>query len=349
MGTRLRGRSMDETPMAGQRQKWFEFVNKWEWNEQEGYKLIRLFGDVFMDFAHNITTASGKFYPEYCHAWDVDTCVFLPNREELCPCCALEIKGTHRYLMNCIDIEAEENKPSKPKADWSPIRFIDLSQTLFQRVKELKTVNKGVSVADTQHGAIIQVKYNSKVDPGSQYAASLDTKDVPISEEQKLYIVTQKYPSGESKIIRGQDGLPASFEYIRCVSSRDDMVKSLRRHGYYGETDESHSYDKPLSREELIAQIDAESPIETINIDNIFPSDPVVEIVDEDPTPKKTAKAKKEICDECPTEFGKFASTLDCFSNCGLSAECREATNKNPDSTPAKKAAPVIDDDDDTL
>jgi hypothetical protein len=344
------GRSMDETPVFGQNQRWDNYVTRWEWNEKGEYQLARLFGNVVMDFVHYVATKNGKFYPEFCHGWDVDNCVFYPDREARCPCCALQIKGQYRYFMNSIDIEAEENKPSKPKADWSPIRFIDLSVTLFQRVKELKTVNKGYNVADGAHGAIIQIKYNSNLDPGSQYAATMDTKDVGITDEQKEYIVTQKYPDGSSKIIRGANGLPAQFDYIRCINSRDEMIKSLKRHNYYGEQNSSAGHSFDLNQDEMVAKIDAESPIETMDLSNIFPSTPMV---DEDPAPKKVLK--KEVYDECPTEFGKFASTLDCFTNCGLRDECREATNSKTDKTSVKpttvkkEVAPVEEDDDDTV
>ena len=344
------GRSMDETPVFGQKQKWFDYVARWEWDEKGGFQLARLFGNVFMDFMHSIETKTGKFYPEFCHGWNVDTCEFYPDKKDRCPSCALEIKGQYRYFMNVIDVVAEENKPNKPKPDWSPIRFIDMSSTLFQRVKELKTVNKGYSVSDPLHGAIIQIKYNPSLDPGSQYAATMDTKDVPISEEQKEYIVTQKFPDGNSKIIRGVNGLPAQFEYIRCINSRDDMIKSLKRHNHYGEqnSDGGHTFDN-MNQEENVARIAAEAPIETIDLDNVFPTTP---IVDEDPIPKAKT-LKKEVCDDCPTEFGKFASTLDCFTNCGLRDECREATNTKattPAKTTAKKeVAPVEDEDDDTV
>ena len=353
-------RSMDETPTFGQRLKWTDYVTKWEWDEKGGFRLARLFGDVWMDYIHTVETKNGKFYPEFCHGWDVDNCAFYPDKEDRCPCCSLQMKGGYRYYMNIIDIESEENKPSRPKPDWSPIRFIDMSTTLFTRVKELKTVNKGVSVADGPHGAIIQMKYNGQLDPGSQYSATMDTKDVPITDEQKEYIVTQKYPDGSSKIVRGVNGMPAQFEYIRCISSRDEMIKSLRRNGYYDSNDSEestggHSFDdnKQISREENIAQIDAETPIETINLDNIFPGgDPIMPAVDEEPAPKKAPAKSKEPYDECPTEFGKFANHMDCFTKCGVNEACKKETSSKATVAKAetkKKVVVVPDEDDDTV
>jgi len=366
------GKSMDDTPTFGNKQRWDDYVTRWDWDEKGNYQLARFFGNVTMDFIHSMETKTKKRYPEFCHGWDVDNGKFYDDREDRCPCCALNVKGQYRYFMNLIDIEAEENKPQTPKANWSPVRFLDLSSTLFTRLKELKAVNKGFAVADTEHGANVQIKYNPNVDPGNMYSATMDTKDVAITAEQKEYIVTQKYPDGISKVIRGTNGLPAQFEYIRCVSSRDDMIKSLRRNGYYGETEEAasaaHSFDapnrtKPLSREETVAKLDAEAVIETMDMDlsNVFSGEPSTPMVDEEPTPKKASaaatvavKAKKEPYDECPTEFGNFAAHMDCYTKCGVVKECRAATEQAPaveSPTPAKKkeVAPVVDDDDDTV
>lgn len=372
------GRSMAETPSVGAKQRWDNYVTRWAWDEKGGYRRVRLFGDVTMEYVHTMETKNGKFYPEFCHGWDVDNFDFFKDRNDRCPCCALEVKGQHRFYMNAIDIEFEENKPIRPKADWTPIRFIDLSPSLFNRLKELTTVNYNVMVSDTEHGAIIQIKYNKDADPGSMYAASMDTKDVPITDEQKEYIVTQKYPDGSSKILRGKNGLPAQFEYIRCVNSRDDMVKSLRRNGYYGETEQTaaaeHSFDsKTINREANVARVNAEAIIEEMDISKIFPGD-IPNVADEDPAPPKgKAKAAEtkvvastEPHEECPTDFGKFASTHICFTECGAAKACRLATNSvevdvtppatkkkdasTPPVTPTKKkeVAPV-DDDDDTV
>lgn len=364
------GRSMDETPAMGTKQRWDNYVTKWEWDEKGGFRSGRLFGDVVMDYIHTVETKNGKFYPEFCHGWDVDNCKFYDDREDRCPCCALKVKGQHRYYMNVIDLEAEENKPSRPKAEWSPIRYMDISPTLFNRLKELKTVNKGVSISDGEHGANVQVKFNPQLDPGSMYSASMDTKDVAITEDQKTYIVTQKYPDGSSKVVRGKNGLPAQFEYIRCVNSRDDMIKSLRRNGYYGENEQSaaaaHSFDetKTLTKEETVARMAAESPVEEIDLSKVFAGDSTVVdvIAEEEPTPKKGVKKSTGPSDECPTEFGNFANTIECYTKCGVNKECREASEEGSSkeespsavevsTTPAKKKKEVapVDDDDDTV
>lgn len=363
-------KSMGETPVFGTKQRWDDYVTRWEWDEKGNFQLARFFGDVTMEYIHSMETKSGKRYPEFCHGWDVDKGEFYKDREDRCPCCALNVKGQHRYFLNVIDIEAEENKPVSPKANWSPIRFLDASPTLFTRLKELTPVNKGAYVTDAERGAIVQIKFNKSADAANMYSASMDTKAVALTEDQKAYIVTQKYPDGSAKIVRGTNGLPACFEYVRCVNSRDDMIKGLRRNGYYGETEESaaaaHSFDAPnreLSREEKVAQIDAEASVETIDFSKVFAGEPNMPLVDEEPTPKATTspvaevfskpKAKKEPYEECPTEFGNFASHMDCFTKCGVVNECRAASNEAVVAAPAptkkKEVAPVVDDDDDTV
>lgn len=231
-------------------------------------------------------------------------------------------------------------------------------------------------VSDIKHGAIIQVKYNPQLDPGSQYSATMDTKDVAITPEQLEYIVIQKYPEGATKTVRSEGGVPAQFEYVRCVNSRDDMTKGLRRNGYYGVSETSasaaHTFDegKSLTREETIARADQETPIETIDLEisNIFPIGDPMPLVDEEPAPKKgtaVAKAKTAVkstepCDECPTEFGRFANHMVCFTECGVSEECKKESNSRLSTsktaeTPKKKPtspqveAATTDDDDDTV
>jgi hypothetical protein len=348
------GKSMDDTPVAGGKQRWDMYVEKWEWDDKGGFRSARLFGDVTMEYIHSMETKNGKFYPEFCHGWDVDNQVFYTDRENRCPCCASNIKGSHRYYMNAIDLEAEENKPSRPKPDWSPIRFIDISSSLFSRLKELKTLNKGCSISDTEHGANVQIKFNPNTDPGSMYSASMDTKDVPITEEQKAYIVTQKYPNGNTKQLRGKDGLPAQFEYIRCVNSRDDMVKSLRRNGYYDDNENAaaaaHTYDKPS--DETVARAEAETVVEVMDIDlsaGIFSGDSIKPPVNVTPAKEKS----NEPHEDCPTEFGNFASALCCFSGCDVAKACRAAssnvTEPTTTTTAKKKEVAPVDDDDDSV
>jgi hypothetical protein len=351
------GRGMDDVPSTGKNPRWEEFVSKWEWDKNGGYKLARLFGDVVVDVSHNVETKTGKSYPEICHGWDIETCKFFEDKNDRCPCCALGFKTTTRYFMNAIDIELEEARPANAKANWTPIRLLSMPSTLFNRLKDLKPVNKGFAVSDKVHGAIVQIKFNKDAEAANMYSATMDTKSVPITEEQANYIVTQKYPDGTTKVVRGVDGLPAQFEYVRCMNSRDEMIKSLRRNNHYGETEaaSAHSFDKsrPMSREETVAKIDAEASIETVDMSKIFAGD-------DTPPPPKPAKTaapaepkKKEPYDECPSSFGEFASTIDCFTKCDVSDECKLATDKKASvATPVKKTPAVVveeDDDDDTV
>ena len=356
----MAGRIMDDVPNTGKELRWENFVERWDWGKG-GYQLARFFGTVCMDYVHNVETKNGKRYPEYCHGWDVDNWTFFADRKDRCPCCALDIKGGYRYFMNAINIEAEEAKPSNAKPGWSPVRMLSIPPTFFKRLQELKPVNKGFAVSDRDNGAIVQIKYNKDAEAANMYSVTMDTKCFPITKEQSEYIVVQKYPDNSTKTIKGVNGLPAQFEYIRCLNSRDEMIKSLRRNNYYGESEaaaaSAHSFDsnnRSLSREETVAKLDAEAPIETFDLDmaNAFACDPA-------PAPSAKAKtapaepSKKEPYDECPAEFGKFLGTIDCFTKCDVSKECKLESDKKaavPSVASKKKvAAPVEEDDDDTV
>lgn len=347
----MKRRGMDDVPTYNRDHRWDDFVTKWEWDEAGHYQSARFFGDVIVDFVHTVETPSNKRYPEFCHGWDIDTGDFFKDREDRCPCCALNIRGNYRYFMNTIDIEAEESKPASPKPGWTPIRYVSMPTTLFTRLKDLKIVNKGYAISDGPHGAIVQIKYDPKMDAANQYMATMDTKDVAITEDQKSYTVTQRYPDGSSKVVRGSNGLPAQFEYVRCVNSRDDMVKSLRRHGYYGENEDTaaaaHTFDRHTSREETVARIDAETPVEAIDdLSTVFGNQPNTEESPSEPTPTAAAPIKKkEPYVECPTQFGNFANTLDCYTKCGVSEECRTAS----DVSSLKKGTTASDDDVDDM
>jgi hypothetical protein len=359
----IMGRGMDDVTVPDRDARWDKYVQRFEFGDEE-FHPVRLFGDVVIDFVHNVKTKNGKIYREYCHGFDVDAGEFYENKKERCPCCKLDIKGSYRYLMNLIDLEAEENMPAKPKANWTPIRYIDISTSLFRRLKELKSVNKGYAISHPEKGAVVMIKYDPNADAANQYAGSMDTKNVPITEAQQKYTVTQKYPDGASQIVKGLEGLPAQYEYIRCINSRDDMVKSLRRHGYLGEADNGtaeHSFDKEeesMTRKQKVAKIDAETPVETVDLDlsTVFAPD-------EEPTPKTTSKAttpvaeekpavkeapkenvKLEPCEECPTAFGQIANSLECFTKCAVMDQCREASSFA--TPPNKKTEAIVDDDD---
>jgi len=369
-----KGRGMDDIIVPDRDARWDKYVQRFEFGDTQ-FHQIRLFGDVTIDFAHTVKTAKGKVYREYCHGWDVDNQKFFSDKEKRCYCCSLEIRGGYRYHMNLIDIEAEENRPAKPKASWTPIRYIDLSSSLFKRLKEYKAVNKGFAISDTERGAIVQIKYDPSCEAASQYAASMDTKNVPITKEQLEYTVIQKYPDGSSKLVHSEDGVPAQYEYIRCINSRDDMYKGLQRNGYYegdaaSPASAAHSFDSTenndMTRQERVAKVDAEAPVETMDLEmsTMFGKDedpaPKAEPTKAEPSPKaepapkaETPKAeptpkaavKKLPSDECPTKFGKYANTLECFTSCPVLNDCRDASGVSK----PKEAEVVENDADDDM
>ena len=359
-------RSMDETVVYSKEAKWYEYVTQWEF-EPNQWHPGRVVGDVWQDYRHRIETKNGKTYPEYCHGFNVDEGKHYPDREERCECCRLKIGGQMRYYMNWISREAEEQKPAKPKQHWSPIYMIDMSPTLFKRIKELKMPNKGISVDDAIHGAIIQIKYDPQAEAASMYSATMDEKDTPVTDEQKEYIVVQKYPDGQQKVVRGDGTMPGLFEYIRCISSREDMIRSLKNNGYYDkdsppeeEAEERPKKSKPTTKTPVakVSQIDAETPIEDDDDDSLGSAvNQAPEVMDdEDPLPrnvKPAAKAKQvsdEPCAECPTEFGSFANSIDCYTKCAHLWERCKAASESKDKPVAKASKKVqIDEDDDTV
>ena len=322
-------RDLDSTPTFTKDARWTDFVNVWEWDSD--WKSVRLFGPVWTDYRHSVKTKSGKAYWEYCHGWDIEKEEFFPNREERCACCSLKLPVQHRYYMNLICKETEENKPQKPKPDWTPIYMIDMAPTLLKKVKELKAANKGFAVADPVRGATILIKYDPNAEPSNMYATSLDDKNSPITADQQAYTIHQKFPDGTVKVVRGQKGLPGMFEYVRCVNSRDQMLRSLRAHNHLIDNSEA------LTKESKVSQVDMDAVVQPVDFEIPFG----------EPEAKTSQEPSTEPCLECPTEFGNFANTIECFTKCAhLMDACRTATLQN---SPTPAATKVVLDDDDSV
>ena len=356
-------RSLDDTPSFSKDAKWSDFVTPWEF-EQDTFHPGRLLGDVWIDYRHRVETKSGKTYPEYCHGFDVDAGKHFEDKEERCECCRLKIPGQYRYYMNWISREAEEQRPAKPKQHWSPIYMIDMSPTLFKRIKELKALNKGISVDDPERGADIQIKFNKNAEAASMYSAHLDEKkNTPITEEQKEYVVVQKYANGDQKVVRGNGKMPGLFEYVRCVSSRDDMLRSLKNNNYYQDQEPKEEEEQPRRKKPVVevknsaakvSQIDAETPIEEDDDDTLSTAvNAAPDVEDEEPAPRAKAVVNSnstEPCMECPTKFGSFANSIICYTDCAHLWERCKAVSETKDKPVAKASKRArIDDDDDTV
>ena len=221
--------------------RWSDLVQPFEFTSTD-WHLVRPFGQVWTDFRHIITTKTGKKYYEYCLAFDESEPNQNrndPNRHAKCECCRLEfeqkvgfggsrIVSHYRYFMNVVLYE-EVNNTYKAKG----VYLLEMANSLFKKIKELKSANGGISVTHPKNGAFIQIKYDRNESPSSMYSASLDTKNTPIPQDALELIIKQKYPGGTTKEIKGKNGLPPQFEYIRGVSSEEEIIKSLRTHGYY--------------------------------------------------------------------------------------------------------------------
>jgi hypothetical protein len=293
-------------------------------------------------------------------------------------------KKGERLYTNLIWLEEEENKPANPKPDWSPIYMMEMPKTLFQRILELSAVNKGHFVDDPQHGANIQIKFDPSAEAANMYAATMDDKNVALTPTQLAYVVTQKYANGTSKRIAGNGQLPGGYSYIRCVNTREDMVNGLERNGYYKKggmpnTPSAAETQENFQKLDQVEEINLDQdPIPAPA--HLKAPQPVV---DEAPAPKPVTKAATNVVQPqaaatnaakaipvapktdsvanvsngstdlaklafsgCPSEFGKFASAVDCFTLCQVMQQCKSKTEATfQGKKPAAPPVQVADDD----
>ena len=224
--------------------RWSDFSQKFEFQTSEWY-LVRAFGKVWTDYRHVVTTKSGKRYYEYCHAWNSEKDEFMTQREDACECCRLQsagkvgaggqkITGQYRYFINIIQYVQMDSKVMA-----KGIFLLEMSKSLCEKLQDLKGANGGISVTDPQKGALLLIKCDKNQDPSNMYSASIDTKNIPISEDAYKLVVRQKYPGGTVKNVPA-NGLPPQFEYIRTTSHKNDIHRSLVNNGYFQmETGES--------------------------------------------------------------------------------------------------------------
>ena len=337
----------------------FKFIPK-KWHR------VRFYGLVTSDFRHNVPTLSKKSYPEYCHGYDVDADQFYDDRDERCEACARKVPGVSRYFMNLIDVEMEENKPAKAPVGWSPVKMAELSKTLFERLQNLRAANKQYPITHPKHGAIVLIQYDPDADPAQMYGAQVDDKDVALTDEQCAYVIEQMFEDGNKKTIKGANGEPPQYTYIRCVNTLQDMTASLNRNqvGMTGAKKlpslDTEDENPKVEEEKLVAKAASEMSINQAPDTLKRRPQPAVEEDDTPPPPpaRKAAPApvaapveeevEEDVVDEsalahaeCPASFGKFASANLCFTKCKARKPCREI------SLASKKASKVVKKDDD--
>ena len=339
-------KAMDDVVTS--RRSWKDYVTPFKFSPKKWHK-VRLYGLVTTDFRHNVPTLTGKSYPEYCHAWDVDVDSFMADRNARCEACARDVPGSYRYFMNLIDLEQEEEKPAKPKPDWSCIYYCEISKTLFEKLQGLRQLNKGYTVSHPVHGANVMIVYDPDKSASDMYNCNLDEKDVALTPDQISYTVTQSYEDGSKKLIRGDEKIPAQFSYVRVANTRALMVSGLDRNKVGPQFKKLASLEEMgdnESEEKLVSKASAEMKVQ--QAPETLKKRAPVEEVDDTPPPKKAAPADDVdqsalAHPECPTAYGEFANATLCFTKCKARTPCR-AMSKAVKSSKKAEA-----DDDDTV
>lgn len=318
------------------RKKWSDGLQIFEWKKNE-WMPVRFYGPIYTDCRHNVKTKTNKVYYEYCLGYDTDNDDHFSDREERCPCCALRLPSQQRFYCNCIDMTEWERRPANPKPDWSPLRMMELPQTLVKHLKSLVQLNKGEQITDPAKGAIVNVKFNPDGDPATMYAANIEQKTWAIPEEIASLSVVQTLPDGRKVERKPSEGMPGAYIYYRIVNKKSDVEKGLQRHGYYGDVAATASSNTPAA---AVTEEYGEMPQKSAK------ADPVARTAVETPVEAGADFDPKELVPaNCPTEFGQFADEVVCFTKCKAKSWCKTATVKNQ-TTNAKPAKANKDDDD---
>lgn len=334
-----------------ERFRWTDFVKPFEFIQKE-WQLVRPVGPVWTDYRHTITTKNGKRYVEYCHAWDTTSEDFVNNREDACDCCRLQIAGVigtggakimgqYRYYLNVFHYVEDDHGDLKNQG----LFLLEMSSSLFKRVQELKRANGNFPVTHPERGAMVLIKFDKNQDPANMYSASLDTKNSPLTPELLTNTVLQRYPDGSKKKKEGDGKNPAFWEYIRTTSTREEMRKSLRTQGYYANEPQAQRPLQDFSKhtEFAIADDMPETPAQS-HLRSAVSQAPKHEDEAPAPRPKKALsveEAKQLVYEGCPTTFGDFAGSADCYSLCKANMVCKAETDKQ-----SKRKSYVADDDD---
>lgn len=296
--------------LPGEKRRWSDYVLPYKFKDNAKADKVRPFGLVWEDFRHAVQTKSGKIYYEFCHAWDVENERFFDDRESRCPCCKLNIPGSRRYFMNVIVLDLVDQRPANPPADWTPVRMIEMAQSLYAKVVDCAEMNRGVHVTDPEKGAVIIVKFDDSKEPANKYTTGVDEKAYSLSANDLTdFIAVQKYPGGKTVIKKGDGRVPGSFEYIRVVNTRDDMIQSLKRQGYYEQVEAAPAEPQAPRTRTAPEDLDLENvPVQEANehvkrAAHTLRSAPIPE--DEAPPPrgKVVKKPAQEELDEIPFDL----------------------------------------------
>jgi len=376
-------REIDSVPSSDERIKWRDLVKPFEFPDKD-WQIVRPVGPVWTDYRHAVTTKNGKRYYEYCHAWNSEKDDFVDNREEACECCRLQLAGTtgaggakivgqYRYYMNVLHYLSEENAEGEMVNSLQGVFLLEMSSSLFKRVQDLKKANGNFPVTHPERGALVLIKFDKSQEPANMYSASLDTKNVALDKEALQNVIVQKYADGSKKKLQGDGKKPAMWEYLRQTSSREEMRRSLRTQGYYQQeagapsgSNFSKSYQDFQKQNEVDFGVPFSDDVEVSPAPQHLKNVVSRPAQDEEPAPKARpvaaaaskpsmtlAEAEAAAYEGCPTSFGDFAGSVDCFSVCKVNSLCKSETEKKQAALGAaarkKPAQQKFLDDDDTL
>jgi len=365
-------REIDSVQTAdGEKFRWSDFVKPFEFPDKE-WQLVRPVGPVWTDYRHTVTTKNGKRYVEYCQAWDTEREDFVNNREDACECCRLQlagvlgaggskIMGQYRYYLNVFHFAEDEYGETKNQG----LFLLEMSASLFKRVQELKKANGNFPVTHPERGAMVLIKFDKSQDPANMYSASLDTKNSPLTPDLLANALLQKYPDGSKKKKEGDGQKPAYWEYIRTTSSREEMRRSLRTQGYYANEPAPQQQARPApGYQDFSKQPEVDFGV----VDDDMPetkaqphlraavAQTTRAVQDEAPAPRPPKKvlsaeeAKDAVYEGCPTKFGDFAGSADCYSLCKANMACKGETDKKQAgaalAAAKRKPSAYVEDDD---
>jgi hypothetical protein len=343
-------RDLENTTTGNEKRRWSDGVNQFKFEPNEWHQ-VRLFGPVYSDYKHAVTTKSAKVYPEWCLGYNVDEDDFYDDREQRCPCCAVGIKGQLRFFVNLISMKKCGERPADPSStDWNPLYFAEFPMNLIKAIKALQGLNDGYPVTNPEFGCVVAVRYNPKADATNMYQVNLG-KRTPINPEWLKLSIVQDI-GGKRKVLNSAKGLPALYSYDRVVNSRQDMLKSLERNGYYDQNDakeltaasanvvdyetveDPKTYGKSTIEELPAAKKASQPAAKIVSMDEIEEEtskkkvEPKQGKIKPDSTEETKFDPKAFVAPDCPTSFGSFADEQVCFTRCKAKKWCREASEE---------------------
>ena len=186
-------------------------------DEWYGFRIV---GGVFSYAQHWIEfknkQGETKRYPVDCANWDPEE--EATSRKGGCPCCALGMRPSIKYMMNAIDRDAQAS------GSTDPIRALDLPPTVMRQLVDLKKLNlvkgKPRSITNAKFGCDVYfMKQRSKKRSGMEWQIQKGDRAPLTEEELELELL--------------------DFSEYWLEPDVDKIKADLKRHGYYDDGPDS--------------------------------------------------------------------------------------------------------------